>query len=190
VTRTATVSPTAGGPQSVLVAAGNCDQTDYPSGTASWADPNHAPSQNGLFATSDLSLSPTNHFASEYLRCTGYDLSGIPANATITGIEVLVLRQEAGLTAYVAREASLKLLKSLNPTGTDQAHAAGQPFLPTSLTERTYGGATNLWGTTWTPSDFQSSGFGVVYAVRRSGSSYPAQVRVDALRVRVSYSTP
>jgi hypothetical protein len=190
---TATASPAAGGVQSVLVPAGSCDQADYGSGTAPWADPNNAQSQNGLFATTDLSLSPTNHFASEYLRCSGYDLSVIPAGATITGIEVLVLRQEAGPTLNVAREASLKLLKGLTPvpTGTDQAAANGQPFIPTSLTERTYGSSSNLWSTTWTRAELQSgTGFGVVYAVRRSGSSYPASVRVDALRVRISYTTP
>jgi hypothetical protein len=88
----------------------------------------------------------------------------------------------------MAREASLRVLKSLTPTGTDQAQAAGQPFVPITLTERTYGGPTNLWGSSWTLAELQSSGFGVVYAVRRSGSTNPAQVRVDALQVRMSYT--
>jgi large repetitive protein len=171
------------------VEARACDQVDYLSGTAPWANPLNARSPDGLLlASTELTLSPANHFASEYLRCTDYDLSGLPAGATITGIEVLVRRQEAGPTLNVAREASLRLLKSSTPTGTDQAQAAGQPFIPIPLTERTYGGPTNLWGTTWTPAELQSSGFGVVYAARRSGSTSPASVRVDALRLRVTYT--
>jgi hypothetical protein len=192
-TQSPTVTVTATGtPVAVLVNAGTCDQVDYLAGTAAWTNPNQAQSVNGAMATTDLTLSPSSHFASEYLRCTGYDLSAIPAGATITGIEVLVLRQEAGPTPNVAREASLKLLKGLTPvpTGTDQAAASGQPFIPTSLTERTYGSPTNLWGTTWTRAELQSgSGFGVVYAVRRSGSTNPASVRVDALRVRITYTS-
>jgi hypothetical protein len=191
LTVTATVSATPGGPQVVLATPVICDQADNPNGTAPWTNPLNALVGDGPVATSDLTLAPTNHFASEYLRCSGFDLGAIPSGATITGIEVLVLRQEAGPTPNVAREASLKLLKGLTPvpTGTDQAAAAGQPFIPTTLTERTYGSPSNLWGTTWTRSELQNgSGFGVVYAVRRSGSSNPAQVRVDAVRVRITYT--
>jgi hypothetical protein len=193
VTRTVTsvVSPTTPrGPSSLVMAATSCDQVDYPSGTAAWDVPMRAQQAEGNVAVSELAVSPTNHFASEYLRCTGYDFSAIPQGATITGIEVLVLRQEAGPEGYRAREASLRLLRGLILNGADQAQQSGQPFLPTSPSERVYGSPADLWGSGWSRAELQSgAGFGVVYAARRSGSTYPAQVQVDALRVRVHFTT-
>jgi hypothetical protein len=185
VAHTPTIAPTApSGPQAALSNAATCNQTDYAYGTANWVNPTNAQTIGGGNASVDLTTSPTNHFASEYLRCVAYDVSAVPPGARILGIEVLVSRQATG--ANLARDASLQLTRSGTAVGTDQAQAAGQPFIPGAMTERVYGGPTNLWGTTWTRADLDN--LGVLYATRRSTSTSSANVQVDAIRVRISYS--
>ncbi len=58
-------------------------------------------------------------------------------------------------------ELSIKLIKGGVISGTDKSTGA---TIPTTLTTVNYGSASDLWGLTFTPTDINSSNFGVVFA--------------------------
>lgn len=78
------------------------------------------------------------------------------------------------------------LLKNGTPAGNDKA-AAGT--WGTSDTTITYGGAGDLWGTTWTPAEVTASNFGVRLKVSNANAS-SRTASVDHIDLTVYYSTP
>lgn len=56
-------------------------------------------------------------------------------------------------------ENSIKIVKGGTIVGTDKANTGTE--LNTTDTYVSYGGSSDLWGTTWTPSDINASNFGV-----------------------------
>lgn len=88
-----------------------------------WNNPNNIKVQDGV--NSNTGVFPAQSQTSQELQGSGYNF-GIPGNATINGITVVVW------------------------------YSSGQV---------TYGGTSNLWGTTWSPSDVNNSGFGVQVSV-------------------------
>lgn len=94
----------------------------------------------------------------------------------------------------VVSENSIKIVKGGSITGTEKSTAAA---LTTSDAYVSYGGASDLWGTTWTPDDINASTFGVVFSTKQSGviSHYleatnfnfaiPAGATIDGILVEV-----
>jgi hypothetical protein len=104
--------------------------------------------------------------SSNTLKITGLGL-GVPAGATIKGVQVTVFKG-ANRSNAVA-DTTVQLLKAGSAAGSNKALAGFWPqilfsqyTIPTSGGVRTtYGSNTDLWGTTLTPSDVNNSGFGV-----------------------------
>lgn len=69
------------------------------------------------------------------------------------------------------REYQVYPIKGGTISGTNQSTSTS---LPTSESTRTYGGASSLLGLTWTPSDINSSSFGIAVSVQASNA--PAQI--------------
>lgn len=58
----------------------------------------------------------------------------------------------------------------------------------TNFTVVTYGGPTDLWGTTWTPADINNANFGAVLAVTRTNNGNNTQdAMVDSMQITVYY---
>ena len=55
-------------------------------------------------------------------------------------------------------------------------------------TTQTYGGPSDLWGSTWTPAEINAGGFGVAFAATYTGATGSEAARVDAIRVTVHYA--
>lgn len=105
----------------------------------------------------------------------------IPGVATINGITVNVAR-------YYANGAVIDALVSLTKaagTAVGDNKSAGATWA-TSMAEVAFGGADQLWGTTWDPADINGTGFGVVFAGRASGDN--ADAYVDYINVTVTYT--
>lgn len=114
----------------------------------------------------------------------------IPADATIEGItvEIEAYRATTGGAAVSHRDTA-QLLKAGSPVGTNKgntAHDDSQP-IATTATVYTYGGATDLWGTTWTPSEINASGFGFKFVAYSSYTGYRLHY-IDFIRITVDYS--
>jgi len=143
-------------------------------GTTAWTNPGRVTAADGSYATVALS----GGSSSEYLKATGFGFS-IPAGAVIEGIQLDVLRFES---SPGVGDNSVKLVKAGSIVGADRAVAGAWP---TSPAYATYGSATDLWGTSWSVSDVNNSGFGA--AVSALGVFSPT-AEIDFMRITVYYA--
>jgi hypothetical protein len=111
---------------------------------------------------------------SQTLEAGGFDFSALPAGAVINGIEVIVSR------GGMVRDNRISLVKGGSILATNLASSATWPFFGGNAS---YGSATGLWGTTWTPADLNSSGFRVAIRTQSIGMGLIGTVSNVAVRV-------
>ncbi|HWA31994.1 MAG TPA: vWA domain-containing protein, partial [Candidatus Paceibacterota bacterium] len=151
-------------------------------GAVDWINPN--PAQNNV----TLGKNQTSH----YLKATNFGFS-IPANAVIRGISVNMTRSaqyNSGgfFGSNNLSDNSVRLVKGNTITGSDKA---GNQAWSTSNTPASYGSPSDLWNTAWTPSDINSSNFGLVFSVKRNGSSNSTnKATITAISMTVYYTLP
>ena len=153
-------------------------------GTIAWVNPSNAISNGGGYATANLSGPGTK--SSQYLRTTNYGFS-IPGTASIVGITLTIGRLEntgPGASTNV-RDIGVNLLKAGAIVGNNYANTTLD--WPTTITTATYGNSSDLWGTTWLPSDINASTFGASLYV---GSDNDRTASVDFLQISVTYTLP
>lgn len=148
-------------------------------GTISWANPNGALTSDNSRATANaLILGNVSH----YMFVTDFGFT-LPTTAIICGIEAEIERSATGLFQNVT-DNSVRLIKGGAVVGNNQA-AAGT--WPSSDAYRTYGGAADLWGTTWTYNDINSANFGIAIAATLNGIAVLPSARIDHVRITVHY---
>lgn len=139
----------------------------------------------GVFAAGEDEIAGCGLWPGELsgdLKATGFGFA-IPTGATILGISVSVGRGD-NMDPPRATDHTVRLLKTGTAVGTNKA--SGSTW-PTALTEAAYGGAADLWGTTWTPAEINASDFGVVFAAQHAGASGESSPLLDWIRVTVTY---
>jgi hypothetical protein len=105
---------------------------------------------------------------------------GVPLGATIKGIEVKVWRYDS---AGDVEDSEIKLRKASGAVGSNKAIGGAWPK---SLTLATYGGPTDLWGTTWTVAEVNEEAFGLGVLVKAlKNSSY---FFLDTVQITVYYT--
>jgi hypothetical protein len=120
-----------------------------------------------------------------YLIATNFGFS-LPASETICGITVEIERSATGFLQAV-RDYSVRIVKNGVVTGTDHASSA---TWPSSDGTQTYGGSGDMWGTTWTPAEINSSGFGIAISADLGGVAVLPTARIDNIRITVHYVVP
>jgi hypothetical protein len=157
--------------------------TDGAYGTEDWNNYLQSMYQDSIPATVTL---PTGSHLSYYLRWSKFGFT-IPAAATITGIEVQVRRcQQGNASSGTVRDVQLRLSKEVGVLVGDNKAYFGLNWPVDDYQWETYGGPSELWGTTWTPSDINSSAFAVYFSV---GSTHGDEVaQVDSARVTIFYT--
>ncbi|MBI5295993.1 MAG: right-handed parallel beta-helix repeat-containing protein [Chloroflexi bacterium] len=113
----------------------------------------------------------------------GFPSLGIPADATIDGIQVAVEGQRNGTMQNRDFTVALWNTSALNPDAYTASKTAG---MSNNDTTPILGTATDKWGTTWTPADFADATFKV--RVGTSGSWGDADL--DAISIKVYYTLP
>lgn len=95
----------------------------------------------------------------DWLRLTsfGYSHLNIPHGAIITGIEVEIRRSAS--VANKVKDSAVYLRTAAGQKGSNKASSTYYPA--GSIISEFYGGSNDLWGTTWTRDDFNSTSFGV-----------------------------
>jgi hypothetical protein len=155
-------------------------------GNRAWTNINNILLEDGQYAT----CSSTNVATSYYAKVTNFGFT-IPTNATIDGIQVDIKRRREdvdGTPTVFAKDSSLIIVKDDVIKTTDLKSSEDYPLVGTY---KSYGGGTEKWGETWTPSDINSSTFGVALSVIKTGKnglgamSTPA---VDNIRMTVYYT--
>lgn len=150
-------------------------------GAVGWVNPGNITANDGVLATAtSIAVSQNTNFLNGTMGANAFS---VPAGATILGIQVDAVREAAQATDVV--EATIQLLKAGTRVGTNQTLSN---FLPTTLTSVTYGGSSNLWGTTWTSSEVNASNFGVSFqwSIGTNGDV----VSVDYMQITVTYTPP
>lgn len=144
-----------------------------------WTNPGNITLDDGSVANASLSASDD---WSPYLKGTNFGFT-IPTDSTIRGIKLDINRKNNGFPAI---DETIKLVKGGTVVGDNKASATSYPA---SLTVQSYGGTDDLWGTTWTYSDINSSGFGAVLSFTQNGMS-SASAAVDSYKITVYYFPP
>lgn len=148
-------------------------------GFQAWANPTEISTPGSPYATVSIIH---NSIYSNYLKGSLYGFS-IPSGASILGIEVSITRMYSGHPNVLDNVVSL--VKAGVPAGNNKKSAL--PWT-TSLASVTYGGPTDLWGTTWSPAEVNAEDFGAVLAVYRDNNGVPTSTAyVDSMQVSVYY---
>lgn len=165
----------------------NFPDTGVNTGTGvAWTNPGNIISENGLVAQATLTDTSTS---SQLLEGTDYDFA-IPASATIDGILLEVKRRVGLITAGATITDQDVVLVGGGGASSDKADTS--TAWPGTLTWKSYGGATDLWGTTWTPAQVNATTFGArLRAQFLIGEAEPpasGRAQVDAYRITVYYT--
>jgi len=152
-------------------------------GTNNWTNPTRIIADDTQYATSTLSPGQSTR----YLQGTDYDFA-IPGTAIITGIGVSIMREsDANGGGNSINDVTVRLVKGGVIVGSNYALATDWP---TTMTLANYGGAGNLWGTTWTPAEINAANFGAVLSVSTQATSSNRTASVDFIRITVYYTLP
>lgn len=145
-------------------------------GDDAWVNAGNVTASDSTAATNTHGLSTST---TEYLFSSAHGFA-IPGGSTIDGIEVTA-RRKCDNSKF--SDSVVRLLKAGVLVGSNLS--AGATWA-SSYGNVTFGGSSNLWGTTWTVSDINNSGFGVALeAVKASGSDV---AYVDYIEITVYYT--
>lgn len=135
-------------------------------GTVAWSNVGNVKASDNSYATCSFSPSLNQH--SHYLIAKKFNLV-LPVGAVVLGISVAVERKAAIPTPGArVSDAEVKLMKTGVIGGEDKANHPSSGYLSYwHGAEETvsYGGASDLWGRTWTASDLNAEDFGVAISV-------------------------
>jgi hypothetical protein len=150
-------------------------------GSVAWGNPTNAEAADVVFATCVIPDTQTG----DDLIGKGFGFA-IPSTATIAGITLEVGVRENTIVGGGATDNFVILLKAGSAVGSSLANGA---LISTALTTITYGGSSNLWGTTWTPADINNANFGAAISYLNStGGGTSRTVSVDFMRITVTYN--
>jgi hypothetical protein len=156
-------------------------QVDRSAGAgAGWTNP-------GFITASDnnrASAAIAGNGISPNLDATGFGFT-IPTGSLISGIRVTVERRADG---SAIDDDDVFLLKAGAPVGSDKA--SGTDYTTSTSDETmTYGGSSDLWGTTWTAEELNASNFG--FRLRTdSDTSSARNAFIDHISIRIYYTPP
>jgi len=151
-----------------------------------WSNENNIKADDGLEAQVSFIIIPAE---SESLEATNFSFN-IPSGATITGIVLKVNRNDGSpFGDSFINDNTVKLTK--NGTVGVGDNKAGSPiqfwlgFIQDEVI--TYGGTTDLWGTTWTPAEINANTFGAY--ITANTNTFSNNGFVDYMSIQVYYET-
>lgn len=152
------------------------------SGTVTW-------NNIGNITADDASMASTsNKFknggdAATVLATMSGNVFTIPAGATINGITVTVESDDNN--SGPADDENILIIKGGSTTGTDQDK--GVDNWPQSLNTQSWGGTSELWGTTWTVSEINATNFGVSIRIEQVENAF-TQPTIDYVQISIDYT--
>ena len=155
------------------------EANDTTIGTVSWSSLSNVEVDDTSYATASFSSTPSQQ--SYYLKATNFGFSLLPSQA-IRGISVEIagrISSPSGIT-----DNSVKIVR--DGTIGSENKVVGHTFVNYQDDVVTYGNSTDLWSTTWTPEQINSSTFGFVFSVFKSDNSANA-FSLDYIRITLYY---
>ena len=152
--------------------------SNIPLGRTSWAYP------EGIADSDWQSAASSSGIQSDYLVAQDYWFV-IPAGATIRGVQLDVLHW----TNHASVDGAVRVVKTAIGS-TDRSSTVSWGGAYYSPEHFVYGGATDLWGETWTPADIESSTFGFAIAAMTTTLGVPSSFFVSDMKATVYLSCP
>ncbi len=147
-------------------------------GTVTWNVTSNITAEDAATVGANLTIGASTH----WLKATGFGFS-IPSGATINGITVEWKVSIVNATSRHAQDIAARIVKAGTIGTTDRANAT---TYTTTLTWLSHGGASDLWGDSWSDTDINGSTFGAALSViATQGSPSPA---IDACRITIDYT--
>lgn len=161
--------------------------------TTSWTNPNYIIADDSSYASQKHNKDSPNKTP---IAGFNFNLSSIPVGATISGIEVVINRYHPTASNCTDSLVSLGMITrtwlpqgevwnyTFTVAGDNKASAS---YWETSLTDKTYGGSSDLWNTGYTRNDIVGTDYpflGVILkAAFTAGDAY-----VDYFKIKVYYT--
>ncbi len=154
-------------------------------GVFNFSSPGDAASSDNSSSSASATISILSG-NTNYLKATGFNFA-MPSTASICGIMVEVEKSASNISVLATvTDNSVGLVKGGIITGNN--YATGTDW---SSTENyySYGGPSDLWGTTWTPAEINATDFGLVFSAHIIGLvTLLPSARIDHIRVTVYYN--
>ena len=164
------------GPQSP--ASGYSDDSNGQ--TQNWSNPTRVVASDDSRTTASLTVGEV----SRYLRATGFDFSGIPADAVIYGLTVDLER--SGSAAGRIRDNAIEIVTG---SATSTNYADTVTLWGTADSVVSYGGPSDLWSLgAVSTSTLLSPNFAVLIAADNTSPATTTSARVDHVTITVTYS--
>lgn len=159
--------------------SGGSAANDTTNSTLTWSGISNALSSDNFRASRTLNTGDT---LSAYLKITSFGFS-LPTGSTIDGIVSEFEAQSS--TANKSNWADIRLVKAGTVVGSNLSSGA---TLTASDVYYSFGSSTELWGTTWTEAEIESTGFGTAAAIGGPGTGNNGLI--DHVRITVYYTLP
>lgn len=151
------------------------------SGSPAWSNPNNALSGADADARATCGITASGTSGTLTVGTFGF---AIPGGSTIDGIAVAIERRST--TGNVINDSSIRLTKSGTATGDNKNSATFWPLNTDSTAN--YGGAADLWGTTWSVAEINDAGFGVAIVAANTDAGATRSAQVDHVTITVTYT--
>ncbi|MDX9812234.1 MAG: PKD-like domain-containing protein, partial [Bacteroidales bacterium] len=154
---------------------------------AAWSNPGRVTANDNSYSSASLFSAFGNSGTTQVLSATQFGFS-IPADATITGIQVIVGRLSS--SNATVQDNQVQLIRNGTIVGNNLGLTSAN--WPATETPQTYGSANEMWGTSWTPAEINAGNFGVALAADISvpGWFTTGYANVDFIQVSVTYTLP
>lgn len=154
----------------------------------SWANPTNIATSNNVRTTYTFNGSGSNNATfHSFFNSNGHGFN-LPSNAVIQGITATVEVIRTGGSTGATTMNVVQLTKDGSTrVGTNKVSQVSNTISTTEAV-KTYGGAADLWGTTWTADEINASTFGVSVKVLGSTSGTNRVVGLDHITITVTYT--
>ena len=146
-----------------------------------WVSPGNVGADDGTEASITAATYDSPDI-SQILVASNFGFSAV--SGTVDGIIVEIDRRNSAGAASDNRVQLAKGTTFADLVGSNLADTATD--WPTTTAVATYGGASNLWGASWSPSDINASTFAVFLSVQADAAN--TDIQVDYVRVTVHYT--
>lgn len=154
---------------------------------------NDAWGNTGNISASDNTRATTTDFAAvgdttQYLHGTmGANAHAIPSDATVDGITVGWEYAEGSGASNNAIEHTIQAIKAGSRVGDNKSTGASAPKTGGEV-RVAYGGAADLWGTTWTPAQVNATDFGAAFRGECQAFATAFNMLMDAGDTTIQYT--
>lgn len=152
-------------------------------GIVEWTTPSNAQASDNVRTIAPINVDIVE--LTHWLKVTDFTSFAIPGGATIDGIQVEVEKSVSGAELSAIAE-DLRTVQGGIVGGTNLGVTSGWDTLDAYTV---YGGATQLWGRSWTADDINAAGFGAVIAPTGNNTALTIKrFQVDHVRITVFYT--